>query len=201
MISKVISKIIDSELNRVGVSNYIRLLHEHDEDHILDIRVESFHKNSALEFNLTEENYHDIFVITYNNMKMIPIHVHLDKYDIDINQKNSAYDKESRMNKDMEIKEETIKMSPPTFRGVPIDLSDVNINMDQHKFKISRNDIDPAYISYHHRGRIFPIQETMLLQRHPSHPFQYMMMMMIILFRIHNSLYLLLRNQLLQGLL
>jgi hypothetical protein len=155
-ISKVISKIIDSELNRIGVSNYIRLLREHDEDHILDIRVESFHKNSALEFNLTEENYRDIFVITYNNLKMIPIHVHLDKYDINVTQKNNVYVAESRMNKEVEVNEAKVKLSPPMFRGVPIDMSDVNVNADQRGFKISRNDLDPAYISSHHRGRIPP---------------------------------------------
>ena len=120
LMNQVIAKMINSELLRIGKDIKSIPQSEYDYGCGLDIRVESFDKESALEFYLTSNNYEDIFIMTYNAMKVIILHVHVDDmvtYDDAITQGKRDMKKE-----DAE-EDKYINHQRTTFRGMPIDLS------------------------------------------------------------------------------
>jgi hypothetical protein len=85
MMSHLISRMIDKELNRIGlvktggIVERLCASEEYDYGDELDICIDSFDKDSSNEFYLTSENYEELFVMAFDAYKSVTRHVHIDK--------------------------------------------------------------------------------------------------------------------------
>jgi hypothetical protein len=131
-LSHVISKTIDKELKRIGLvysdgaMEMAFTTEEYDYGNELDIRIDSFDKETTDEFFLTSENYEELFVMAYEATRTVTLHVHVDRLCADwMNLKTIKQNvevKEEGMPA-VQLKREELKHEAPiTFRGIPIDM-------------------------------------------------------------------------------
>jgi hypothetical protein len=149
MMSRVISRMIDKELERIGLlkpEGVTRKLCTSSEDYDygdeLDIRLDSFDKNSSHEFYLTSENYEELFVMAFDATNNVVLHVHIDKIYFEPNEqtKEPMEDRykviakeetgSSQIKHELRCDEDSSVDRIPTFRGIPIDIN--GFKQDNH---------------------------------------------------------------------
>jgi hypothetical protein len=157
-LSHTIARLIDNELIRLGLiknedtPDTLCSCEAYDYGDGLDLRIDSFYKDTMQEFYLSTENYEEMFIMAYDVSKDITLHVHIDdlfhtsegmkkkgpedgiKLD-NYKMENNEYD--GRQAQGLKIENEV----PTTFRGIPIDLSGSNQRQCKREQDDALNDL------------------------------------------------------------
>jgi hypothetical protein len=141
----------------------------------LDIHIDSFDEDSSQEFYLTSDNYEELFVMAYDSIKTVILHVHIDKiyFEIDDTKCDSMMDKckteikeennSVRFKREPKFDEELKTEVPVTFCGIPIDMDGFKQNENRRSEGRLLEEIDDetpiggAYVGCRsHRGQFSP---------------------------------------------